>query len=674
MRRIKKAFTLFLAVSVFNSQLLFAADKGGFFDSILESSLMNITPMGLYNIKDANGNVTDYNLYVPGGVYFRFGAAHQTPPPLFTVASPKASIGCGGLSIKGMFVSILGLDRLEMMLKNAGASLAWGIAIGLIYSLPGVMKAFEFINHWADKIQQLLANACQSGVAIGRSLSRDAGFDGESGMFATIGQTINNYVDSMDQATKTFFDRLGINSKNFTDNMVYKGWGELKNNTSKQQRDDIWGALLNPVFIERSFSVDLLMGFLETMGDKSRLNFIEYVYEDAPNNISPFEMKKFAITLGQSGKADKIVVVGIDSILNWVKKGGVASLGYESTVGQSIFATGVAKYVGADIVAQDLTKMTELARSVKFISKQSQGTNSVANNNNNATIPSNQSDPSSSTLLTQIATGTAKASFFGVDSLAQSNSILTQGLFDVLYHGKDSAGNQREIKIPAIGYGTIMLPNDVTISPKSTPYNNRNFLFFALSRSDTEEINLVDSATSQKGLFLRSKELIQAYMDGYAKDGNISLEALQEQYKTVMLVPNLFGKLQTLQQSMPYDRENYIEILAAYNAIQVIKGIFNAYVTLRGVSKPMMPVVVLEDGATRVTSNKMGASASKGVLYASSQQNTASRMDELIKSFDAQIKDIENKYRLNELDLLFKELNSKNAQRAREATPQNPIQ
>lgn len=670
MRRIKKAFTLFLAVSVFNSQLLFAADKGGFFDSILESSLMNITPMGLYNIKDANGNVTDYNLYVPGGVYFRFGAAHQTPPPILTVSSPKASIGCGGLSIKGMFVSILGLDRLEMMLKNAGASLAWGIAIGLIYSLPGVMKAFEFINHWADKIQQLLANACQSGMAIGRSLSRDAGFDGESGMFATIGQTINNYVDSMDQATQTFFNKLGVNANNFTNNMVYKGWGDFKNDTSKEQRDDIWGALLNPTFIERSFSVDMLMGFLDAMGDKSRLNFIEYVYEDAPNSIKPFEMKRFAISLEKSGKADKLVVVGVDSILNWVKKNSVASLDFESTIGQSIFATGIAKYVGSDIVVQDLNKMIDLATKVRTLTNGNSNSLPGANNNN-ATAPSG-SNPANSSLLHQIATGKAKASFFGVDSMAQTNSYITQSFFDVLYHGKDSSGQQRLVDIPALGYGTIMLPNDVN----GAPANNRHFLFFALSRAETEAraAKLVDNATAQKGLFLRSKELIQAYIDGYAKDANMTLEQLEKTYGTVMLVPNLFGKLQILQQSMPYDRENYIDILAAYNAIESIRGIFNAYLSLRGVAKPMMPVVVLEDGVTKITSNKMGVNSSNGVLYASSQQITSEKMEDLAKAFESKIEKIEKKYRLNELDLLFKELNSKNAQRAREATPQNPIQ
>ena len=119
-----------------------------------------------------DGKSTNYYM---GSVYVRF--KNSTPPPIINVSAPEIQAGCSGINIKGMFVSILNLDQLANMLQNAGASLAWGVAVGLIYSLPGIANAFKMINAWAKKIQQILAAACQSGIAIGEQMMGTYGKD-----------------------------------------------------------------------------------------------------------------------------------------------------------------------------------------------------------------------------------------------------------------------------------------------------------------------------------------------------------------------------------------------------------------------------------------------------------------------------------------------------------------
>jgi len=65
---------------------------------------------------------------------------------------------------------MLNLDTLQSMLEQAGASFAWGIMIGLIYSLPGVADAFAKLNQWARFGQNLFSNACNVGISIGKTM------------------------------------------------------------------------------------------------------------------------------------------------------------------------------------------------------------------------------------------------------------------------------------------------------------------------------------------------------------------------------------------------------------------------------------------------------------------------------------------------------------------------
>jgi hypothetical protein len=144
---IKKTFNIGLATMVMAQGL---QATPGYVEDILDNSLTNVTPGGKIVDRDSNRRIKS-TTFCTTSVYFKFGPAFDYPEPIVNVSPPKISAGCGGLSIKGMFGSIIGLDRLEQMLKNAGASFAWGIAVGLIYSLPGIGAAFKMINNWAKK-------------------------------------------------------------------------------------------------------------------------------------------------------------------------------------------------------------------------------------------------------------------------------------------------------------------------------------------------------------------------------------------------------------------------------------------------------------------------------------------------------------------------------------------
>lgn len=165
-------------------------------NSVLENALYNYTPSSSVTATDSNGN-TIKSMYQTGSFYFRFNN-NATPEPLWNFSPPSIEAGCNGLNIKGMFVSLLGLDQFGSMLQNAGTTLAWGVAVGLIYSLPGVAAVFKMINTWAKQIQSLLAQACNSGIAIGQAIGAQIG---EGYKDSEIDKTISGILPSDETMT-----------------------------------------------------------------------------------------------------------------------------------------------------------------------------------------------------------------------------------------------------------------------------------------------------------------------------------------------------------------------------------------------------------------------------------------------------------------------------------------
>lgn len=110
-------------------------------------------------------------MYAVGGKY-RLKMQQRAPQAWFNVQPPSATLGCAGMSFKGMFMSLLNISQIGDQLKDAGAAFAWGIILGLVTSLPGIKEVFDTINKWANQIQSLLANACN----IGKKLASESQF------------------------------------------------------------------------------------------------------------------------------------------------------------------------------------------------------------------------------------------------------------------------------------------------------------------------------------------------------------------------------------------------------------------------------------------------------------------------------------------------------------------
>lgn len=175
----------------------------------LDDMLGNTTSDGFSNVTPgAAYEVNGKRVMTTTSVYFRFGPSMSTMEPIFHISPPDVSIGCNGFNLQGLFVSLLGFDRLAKMLKSAGASLAWGIVVGLVYSLPGIFSAFKMLNEWANKIMQLLQNACQSGVAIGKEMGEKMGVtDASSG----IKGAVDGWMSSIPPASSVNLAEEGAN-------------------------------------------------------------------------------------------------------------------------------------------------------------------------------------------------------------------------------------------------------------------------------------------------------------------------------------------------------------------------------------------------------------------------------------------------------------------------------
>lgn len=161
---------------------------------VLTSALQNYTPPSQVTLTDSSGNAVK-TMYYSGGYYFRFNNS-SVIEPMWSFAPPKIEAGCNGFNLKGMFVSLLGLDQFGAMLQNAGTTLAWGVAVGLVYSLPGIFNVFKTLNQWAKNIQALLASACESGIAIGQALGENFFKNTEVGQkISGIDESINKGIE-----------------------------------------------------------------------------------------------------------------------------------------------------------------------------------------------------------------------------------------------------------------------------------------------------------------------------------------------------------------------------------------------------------------------------------------------------------------------------------------------
>ncbi len=139
--------------------------------------------------------MTGEKYFYSGSYEFTFNNT-QNYAPWFNAggSSDLFKAGCGGFSIGDMFMSMLGLNDIKDQLSGAGAKLAWGIMLGMVFSMPGIHDVFMSVQKWARAIQKLLQDACK----IGQALAKDTPFHAAGQEFvdnlasSDVGQAITN--------------------------------------------------------------------------------------------------------------------------------------------------------------------------------------------------------------------------------------------------------------------------------------------------------------------------------------------------------------------------------------------------------------------------------------------------------------------------------------------------
>ncbi|MEV9477562.1 conjugal transfer protein TraH [Aliarcobacter butzleri] len=124
-------------------------------------------------------NVTDTHIStdpISGGTYLSGGAIEVrfktsgNYPPIFAFGAPSLKASCRGITFDAGYAMFMNLERLGQQLSQAGTSLAYGVLIGLVYTMPGVEQAFTKLNEWSQWLQSFLNESCNIGTNFGKEI------------------------------------------------------------------------------------------------------------------------------------------------------------------------------------------------------------------------------------------------------------------------------------------------------------------------------------------------------------------------------------------------------------------------------------------------------------------------------------------------------------------------
>jgi len=186
-----------------------------------------------------NSPVTGTKYFYGGSYTFAFKGAGSYQP-FFQGKSPSFRSGCAGFSLQGGFIALLGLDQIKFLLKNAGATLAWGLLMGLQLTLPSLFNVFASIRKFARELQKLLANACNMGRILGGVLAKNLKSKNsqESGFM----KNINAYTQSLNQGVEKMTKPIEDFNKNVKDGCIHlsgAALGTCKDKGNSQQSGTI---------------------------------------------------------------------------------------------------------------------------------------------------------------------------------------------------------------------------------------------------------------------------------------------------------------------------------------------------------------------------------------------------------------------------------------------------
>jgi hypothetical protein len=637
----KQILSAFVATVLLTENSYAAA---GFFDGMLENSLMNVTPSGTIVEKDSSGNIKNTTFYTTS-VYFRFGSGGQYPTPLINVSPPKMSVGCNGLSIKGMFASLIGLDQLESQLKNAGASLAWGIVVGLIYSLPGIGAAFRMIDTWSKAIQKLLANACQSGIAIGEMLG------GEGLKNNAISKKLNEWDADLAKAMQTpkvlEGELLGL--KFNTDTMSLES---KKVNPSKETISDNWRDLLIGAIASNSISTNVLSSALAAMPSNDAKKFFANAWGVGTNLalITPFSYSKITISL--DGTDSPGIMTGTNGVnAKYSIKtllSGISDQVKKEDIGRSFTQAAISRTLVGDITITDSSFSSQLSAIKKLT-------------DSNATMTDAEL-----TQATQVVNGLTepggKSPFGYTDDTSSSTplTIATQ-LVKYLLTGATYFTGTPDIGIRALSYYIIALPGKETDGPGAL-----TFIIAAAPVQDSSGINWFKTSTTDKGAKERSKIII----DGLTMPGSTSsLTDLENSSGIDLLIPGIINKIKIIQQSPANERDGLRNVLIDFNAYYSVIGAIDGFNSGSSFAAPLSPVFSLKSGNVTKETTDISIRPEFALLYAGITAKSSERLNKFVESQKYILNLNQNIKSAIELNKQFDEQNTRNINSAIKVAP-----
>lgn len=149
----------------------------------------------------------------------------QTTPPVMTFQPPSLRVSCSGMDFNAGLISILNLDMIQQILEQGGTSLAWGLLVGLAYSLPTVSNVLEKIQKYTRWMQQLQGNMCEIGKNIGSSLGESIGESFQQDKKAE--DVAKGAAGTMVEAMKDIWNNPDQFAKSTRGNLVYDALADL---------------------------------------------------------------------------------------------------------------------------------------------------------------------------------------------------------------------------------------------------------------------------------------------------------------------------------------------------------------------------------------------------------------------------------------------------------------
>lgn len=587
-------------------------------NGVLGKALSNYTPSASYKATDAQGNQIK-TMYYSGGFYYRFmnGANAE---PLWNVSPPQIEAGCNGLNIKGMFVSILGLDQFGAMLQNAGASLAWGIAIGLIYSLPGVAAAFKMINQWASDIQKLLGMACGAGIAIGKSIADKVGKEYE---FDKAEKALTSSFSASDKAKVVqegangmFKNGLGLDIDfDWDSGFNYAGKKEA---TPEKKKEALSGALGN-LFGDYSLGGAILNEYLTTSAGTT---FLDEIKNQVQGEKKPLFFKKIVINYDgvSSDYKDETFYRNVNSLSDkFVTEENKNSLGLK-LLAYTLFYN----LVGDVGIARDKASNT-----IGYIgdvfecsqaSAQTKCTNGMSQSDANKKLLDQMTNPRPM----------AENSVVGKIGVISPNDLKTF-IMDGKVSTTDASGNSAaEFAKP------LLSPTFLVIGSKERSDNTNNFLITATSPLESEKFfgsktfggaKMISACSLYKTLKNKVKE---DYIVGLQFVGSQQVDC--SQVPTVMFDTNIEIYTDILAKATPEEITTGVAKLSDINAYLLSKAILNQLSSMLYASKLR---------TEKMVSNGVGLSKDAG---ATSENSTQMLLD-LLNKFAETVKETEGKIR-----------------------------